>query len=131
MWGGHYAFGPADAFAAINPSIAVDKRLYAEDIQGSLAHAQMLAKVGILNKSELKDIERGLAHDGVLPGGLKVRRRAPELSVFVTGLVTRKMPCQPTNWVRCRVRSALHGAPGCHRAGSAAEAPAGSTGPSS
>jgi argininosuccinate lyase len=61
MWGGHYAFGPADAFAAINPSIAVDKRLYAEDIQGSLAHAQMLASVGILTKKELKDIEHGLA----------------------------------------------------------------------
>ncbi len=61
MWGGHYAFGPADAFAAINPSIEVDKRLYAEDIGGSLAHAAMLAKVGILNGDELKEIERGLA----------------------------------------------------------------------
>lgn len=61
MWGGHYALGPADAFAAINPSIAVDQRLYAEDIQGSLAHAQMLAKVGILTKDELAEIERGLA----------------------------------------------------------------------
>jgi argininosuccinate lyase len=61
MWGGHYAMGPADAFAAINPSIAVDQRLYAEDIQGSLAHAAMLAKVGILSADELKEIERGLA----------------------------------------------------------------------
>jgi argininosuccinate lyase len=61
MWGGHYELGPAEAFAAINPSIAVDQRLYAEDIQGSLAHAQMLAKVGILNAKELKAIERGLA----------------------------------------------------------------------
>ncbi len=61
MWGGHYAMGPADAFAAINPSIAVDQRLYAEDIHGSLAHAAMLAKVGILNAKELKEIERGLA----------------------------------------------------------------------
>ena len=61
MWGGHYALGPAEAFAAINPSIEVDQRLYAEDIQGSLAHATMLAKVGILTKDELKKIERGLA----------------------------------------------------------------------
>ncbi len=61
MWGGHYAFGPADAFAAINPSIAIDQRLYAEDIQGSLAHAAMLAKVGIINAAELKAIETGLA----------------------------------------------------------------------
>ncbi len=61
MWGGHYDVGPAEAFAAINPSIAVDQRLYAEDIAGSLAHAAMLAKVGILTADELKDIERGLA----------------------------------------------------------------------
>lgn len=61
MWGGHYAMGPADAFAAINPSIEVDKRLYAEDIQGSLAHAAMLTNVGILNTDELREIERGLA----------------------------------------------------------------------
>lgn len=61
MWGGHYAFGPAQAFAAINPSIAVDQRLYAEDIQGSLAHAAMLAKAGIIDAAELKAIEQGLA----------------------------------------------------------------------
>ena len=61
MWGGHYDMGPSAAFAAINPSIEIDKRLYAEDITGSIAHAQMLAKVGILNVKELKDIERGLA----------------------------------------------------------------------
>ena len=61
MWGGHYAMGPADAFAAINPSIAVDQRLYAEDVAGSLAHAAMLAKVGILTADELSAIERGLA----------------------------------------------------------------------
>lgn len=53
--------GPADAFAAINPSIAVDQRLYAEDIAGSLAHAAMLAKVGIINAAELATIETGLA----------------------------------------------------------------------
>lgn len=61
MWGGHYALGPAEAFAAINPSIAVDQRLYAQDIAGSLAHAAMLQTVGILNAKELKAIEDGLA----------------------------------------------------------------------
>ncbi len=61
MWGGHYDMGPAEAFAAINPSIEVDQRLYAVDIMGSLAHAQMLTKAGIITKDELKEIERGLA----------------------------------------------------------------------
>jgi len=61
MWGGHYALGPAEAFAAINPSIAVDQRLYAQDIQGSLAHARMLGVQGILSGEDVRAIEQGLA----------------------------------------------------------------------
>lgn len=60
IWGGHFAKGPAEAFAAINPSITVDARLWAQDIAGSLAHAHMLAKVGVLNAKELAAITRGL-----------------------------------------------------------------------
>lgn len=61
MWGGHYSMGPAEAFAAINPSIAVDQRLYAQDIAGSIAHADMLAVVGILSLDEAAELKRGLA----------------------------------------------------------------------
>lgn len=61
MWGGHFSRGPAEAFAAINPSIAVDQRLYAQDIAGSLAHAEMLAACGILSKADAAEIARGLA----------------------------------------------------------------------
>jgi argininosuccinate lyase len=60
MWGGHYAKGPAAAFAAINPSIAIDKRLYAEDIEGSIAHARMLAKQKIISARDAASIEKGL-----------------------------------------------------------------------
>ncbi len=61
MWGGHYALGPAAAFAAINPSIAVDQRLWKQDIQGSLAHCRMLEQTGILNKKDSVAIQKGLA----------------------------------------------------------------------
>ena len=60
MWGGHYSIGPAEAFAAINPSIDIDQRLYAEDIAGSIAHADMLAACGIITKDEAAEITRGL-----------------------------------------------------------------------
>ncbi len=60
MWGGHYAGGPAKAFAAINPSIDVDKRLYAEDIKGSIAHTRMLAKQKIIPAKDAQKIEQGL-----------------------------------------------------------------------
>ncbi|BBP44748.1 argininosuccinate lyase [Thiosulfatimonas sediminis] len=51
-----------DAFVeAFTASIMFDKRMYKQDIQGSIAHATMLNKVGILNQQELQDIQRGLS----------------------------------------------------------------------
>ena len=60
MWGGRFATGPAALMEAINASIDVDKRLYAQDIAGSKAHAAMLAKQGILTQAENAAIQRGL-----------------------------------------------------------------------
>lgn len=60
MWGGHYALGPAEAFAAINPSIAIDKRLWQQDIAASIAHATMLQSCGILTSQETSQIIDGL-----------------------------------------------------------------------
>ena len=51
-----------DAFVEeFTASIQFDKRMYKQDIQGSIAHATMLHKVGILNEQELADIQSGLA----------------------------------------------------------------------
>ncbi len=51
----------ADPLAArFVESLSVDTRLYDADIKGSLAHARMLAGVGLINAVELKEIERGL-----------------------------------------------------------------------
>jgi argininosuccinate lyase len=60
MWGGHYAAGPAAIMNEINVSIDVDRRLYAQDIAGSKAHAAMLAAQGIITKKDSADIARGL-----------------------------------------------------------------------
>jgi argininosuccinate lyase len=60
MWGGHFSHGPAASFAAINPSIAVDQRLALQDIEGSLAHARMLAGQKIISVRDAASIERGL-----------------------------------------------------------------------
>ena len=60
MWGGRFAAGPAAIMQEINASIGVDKRLYAEDIAGSRAHAAMLVAQGILTKPDGAAIERGL-----------------------------------------------------------------------
>ena len=60
MWGGRFAGGPAAIMAEINASIGFDKRLYAQDIAGSKAHAVMLAKQGIISKSDAQAIIKGL-----------------------------------------------------------------------
>jgi argininosuccinate lyase len=48
-------------FKAINTSLDYDRRLYPEDIEGSLAHASMLAKQGIITDDDLKQIQSGLS----------------------------------------------------------------------
>ncbi len=51
-----------DAFVEeFTASVGFDQRMAQQDIQGSLAHAAMLCKIGILNATELADIQRGLA----------------------------------------------------------------------
>lgn len=60
MWGGRFKSGPDAIMLEINASIGFDKRLYAQDIAGSKAHAAMLAQQGIISKSDAKEITRGL-----------------------------------------------------------------------
>jgi argininosuccinate lyase len=59
-WGGRFAGGPAEIMQRINVSIDVDKRLYAQDIAGSLAHAAMLVERRILSREDGAAIVRGL-----------------------------------------------------------------------
>jgi argininosuccinate lyase len=60
LWGGRFAGGPAAIMRRINASIAVDKRLYAEDIAGSLAHCAMLVAQGIIAAEDGAAIAQGL-----------------------------------------------------------------------
>ncbi len=61
MWSGRFSAGASNLLDKFNASIMYDRKLYCEDIEGSLAHAQMLAKQGILTQEELKQIRDGLA----------------------------------------------------------------------
>jgi argininosuccinate lyase len=60
MWGGRFAGGPAAVMRAINASIAVDRRLWREDIAASKAHAAMLGEQGIVSPDEAAAIAGGL-----------------------------------------------------------------------
>lgn len=60
LWGARFQKKANKLLDDFNASIYFDYRLYKEDIEGSLAHAEMLSKCHILNEIELKDIKRGL-----------------------------------------------------------------------
>ncbi len=61
LWGGRFN-EPTDAFVErFTASVSFDRRLYAEDIAGSLAHADMLRNCGILSDDEYAQIETGLS----------------------------------------------------------------------
>jgi len=59
-WGGRFDSKPDSATQAFTASIGFDRRLYAYDIRGSIAHATMLASVGILTAAEKNTIVKGL-----------------------------------------------------------------------
>lgn len=60
MWGGRFAAGPDAIMEAINASIGFDRRLAAQDIAGSRAHAAMLGATGIVEASDVEAIREGL-----------------------------------------------------------------------
>jgi argininosuccinate lyase len=60
MWGGRFAAGPDAIMEAINASIGYDRRLAPQDVEGSRAHAAMLAAQGIIEPKDAEEIRKGL-----------------------------------------------------------------------
>ena len=64
LWGGRYAEGPGAIMREINASIGFDRKMWRQDIRGSLAHAAMLAHVGIISAEDEAAIRQGLTEIG-------------------------------------------------------------------
>ena len=81
IWGGRFAAGPSAIMEDINASIGFDRRLYAQDIAGSKAHAAMLTAQGIIAPADGEAIARGL--DQVLAemagGGFDFKRSLEDI----------------------------------------------------
>jgi len=60
MWSGRFSASASSLLDQFNASIMYDRKLYREDIEGSLAHAKMLTQQGILTQEELTQINDGL-----------------------------------------------------------------------
>ncbi len=93
MWAGVTA-GLTDSLAdELNSSIHFDKRLYEQDIKGSMAHAAMLAAQGIISEDECAGITEGL--EGILKdlgsGALAFDMSCEDIHMFVEQVLTERI----------------------------------------
>ena len=61
-WSGRFSEPVSDLVKRYTASVSFDQRMALQDIRGSLAHARMLARQGIISATDLADIERGMQH---------------------------------------------------------------------
>ncbi|MBE0542048.1 MAG: argininosuccinate lyase [Verrucomicrobia bacterium] len=92
--GGRFAAGPAAAVARFSESISFDWRLWQHDILGSLAHAAMLRKIGVLNRTELAAITRGLKAIAreIEAGKFKWRPELEDVHMNIEATLTERVP---------------------------------------
>jgi argininosuccinate lyase len=90
MWGGRFTSGPGAIMEEINASIDFDRHLYRQDIAASKAHAEMLAKQGIITADDAKKIAHGL--DTILSeieaGKFSFQRALEDIHMNVEGRLT-------------------------------------------
>ncbi|MRR38945.1 argininosuccinate lyase, partial [bacterium] len=60
-WGGRFERSPGKFLDEFGASLMVDSRMWAQDIKGSIAHARMLAKQGVISDADADSIESGLS----------------------------------------------------------------------
>lgn len=93
LWKGRFKKELAKETNDFNSSIKFDKRMFEEDIKGSMAHAAMLGAAGIIDKSESEKIVDGL--DGILKdiknGVLEIDESAEDIHTFVEGELTKRL----------------------------------------
>ncbi|HTR42311.1 MAG TPA: argininosuccinate lyase [Pseudomonadales bacterium] len=91
---GRFAGGPAADVAQFTESISFDWRLWRHDILGSMAHAQMLQKIGVLKKSELRAIVRGLdaIAKEIKAGKFKWNPALEDVHMNIEAELTRRVP---------------------------------------
>ncbi|WP_216378820.1 argininosuccinate lyase [Arcanobacterium phocae] len=93
LWSGRFQKATDAAVWAMNSSLSFDKRLYAHDIAGSIAHATMLAQIGILTPAELEAITAGLTgiKTDIDSGALVIGGAAEDIHMFVEEELTKRI----------------------------------------
>lgn len=91
---GRFSGGPAADVASFSESISFDWRLWEHDIRGSIAHATMLQKIGVLSGGELHAIQDGLEHigDEIEAGKFKWKADLEDVHMNIEAELTRRVP---------------------------------------
>ena len=91
---GRFASGPGADVAAFTESISFDHRLWRQDIRGSLAHARMLKRIGVLSGAELKAIERGFKQIAaeIAAGKFKWKAELEDVHMNLEAELTKREP---------------------------------------
>ena len=91
---GRFARGPAADVAAFTESISFDCRLWRHDIQGSLAHAAMLERIGVLTRAELRALSRGLQAiaEDIRSDRFRWRPELEDVHMNIEAELTRRVP---------------------------------------
>ena len=93
MWAGRFEKALDKTADDFNSSIHFDKKMYKQDITGSVEHATMLCKVGILTEGELGEITGGLVGilDDLNNGTLAFDDNAEDIHMFVEAELTKRI----------------------------------------
>lgn len=93
LWGGRFAQATHSQVDAFNASIPFDYRLYAEDIEGSLAHSKMLHKQGFFSDEELKAVETELSSlkEEIEAGKIEWQIEYEDIHMHIEALLTEKL----------------------------------------
>lgn len=91
---GRFSVGPSAAVAAFSESISFDWRLWRQDIQGSLAHAAMLHRIGVLSAAELAEIQSGFAaiRSEIEAGTFEWKPELEDIHMNLEAELTRRCP---------------------------------------
>ncbi len=93
LWGGRFEKSPDQAMEDFHSSIAVDQRMYREDIRGSVAHARMLAKVGVISEQDADAIITGLQAvlERIEAGDVQFSKSAEDIHMNVETFLTEQI----------------------------------------
>ena len=93
LWGGRFTKATDEAVYAFNASLSFDSRLYAKDIEGSIAHARMLSKQGIISKDDEDQILQGLTRikKEIEEGTLTFSPEYEDIHSFVEAILTERI----------------------------------------